>query len=113
MNTPAEPAPYVAAVLALYASLPDTPVRVSVSDHALARRFFDNDLPFPLIETALLLGSLRRRSRPPDAPPLPPIRSLAYFKPIIDEFRMNPVHETYLEYLRLKMRQISAVPAND
>lgn len=113
MITPAEPAAYIAAVIALYIDLPETPMRITVSDHALARRFFQTELPLPLVETALLLGSLRRLSRPPNAPSLSPIRSLAYFQPVIEELLANPVHESYLEYLRLKMRRASLPPAND
>jgi hypothetical protein len=36
---------------------------------------------------------------------LSPIRSLAYFRPVIDELRANPAPESYLDYLRLKLRQ--------
>lgn len=112
MNPPTDPAAYIAAVLALYIDLPDTPLRVNVSDHAVAQRFCENGIPLTLVETALLLASLRRRCRPPQAPPLPPIRSLAYFQPVIEELRTNPVHESYIEYLRLKIRQVSAHSAN-
>ena len=111
MSTPADPAAYIAAVLALYTDLPDTTLRVSASDHLLARRFFEQQLPLTLVETALLLASLRRLARPADAPPLSPIRSLAYFQPVIDELQIHPVDESYLEYLRLKMRRASTLSA--
>ena len=66
-----------------------------------------------VVETALLLGSLRRLIRPADAPRLSPIRSLAYFRPVIDELRAHPAPESYLDYLRLKLRQAAAaLPAN-
>jgi hypothetical protein len=42
-------------------------------------------VPLETVETALLLGALRRMIRPPDAPRLTPIRSLAYFRPLIEE----------------------------
>ena len=35
--------------------------------------------------------------------PLPPIRSLAYFRPVIDELQANPLPDAYLDYLRLKL----------
>lgn len=78
MNDPPDPAAYIAAVVTLYVELPDTPWRTSVSDQWLARRFHDDGVPLPVVETALLLGSLRRLIRPADAPRLSPIRSLAY-----------------------------------
>lgn len=113
MNDACDPAAYVAAVIMLYAELPDTPPRASISDHSLARRFHDDGVPLNVVETALLLGSLRRLIRPADAPPLSPIRSLAYFRPVVDELRAHPAPESYLDYLRLKLRQAAAaLPAN-
>jgi hypothetical protein len=113
MSEASDPAAYVAAVVTLYVELPETPLRASVSDQWLARRFQDDGVPLHVVETALLLGSLRRLIRPADAPRLSPIRSLAYFRPVIDELRAHPAPESYLDYLRLKLRQAAAaMPAN-
>lgn len=113
MSDPADPAAYIAAVLTLYVDLPDTPLRASVSDQWLARRFHDDGVPLHALETALLLGSLRRLIRPAGAPPLSPIRSLAYFRPVIEELQVHPVPDGYLDYLRLKLRRTAtALPAN-
>ena len=104
---------YVSAVLTLYVDLPDTPLRASASDQWLARRFHGHGVPLRVVETAMLLASLRRLIRPADAPRLSPIRSLAYFRPVIDELRTHPAPEGYLDYLRLKMRQaVAAQSAN-
>jgi hypothetical protein len=100
-------ASYVAAVLILYVDLPDTPLHASVQDQWQARRLHNRGVPLPVVETALLLASLRRLIRPADVPPLPPIRSLAYFQPVIDELLDNPAPDNYLQYLRLKMRRIA------
>jgi hypothetical protein len=105
MSTEAE---YVAALLTLYADLPDTPLRPSPADQALARKLFAGAVPLSLIESALLLGTLRRFSRPSGLPPLPKIRSLAYFLPVIDELKLQPLPEGYLDYLRLKLHRLSA-----
>ena len=100
-------------MLTLYVDLPDTPLRASASDQWLARRLYDEGVPLHAVETALMLGSLRRLIRPADAPKLSPIRSLAYFRPVIDELRAHPAPEGYLDYLRLKLRQTAtALPAN-
>jgi hypothetical protein len=37
-----------------------------------------------------------------DTPPLPPIRSLAYFQPVIAELQQQSLPNGYLDYLRLK-----------
>ena len=106
-----DPALYVAAVLTLYVDLPDTPLRASVPDQRQARIWFDRGVPLEVVETALLLACLRRTVRPTDVPPLPRIRSLAYFQPVIEELREHPVAGGYLQYLRLKLRGIADNPA--
>ncbi len=106
MNQPAGPNSYLAAVITLYLQLPETPMRASLADQALARRLDRDGVPLKTVESALLLGSLRRLIRPQEAPPLSPIRSLAYFLPVIEELTENPSPENYLDYLRLKLQQI-------
>ncbi len=81
--TPAAGPAYVAAVLMLYLDLPDTPLRPSPPDQSLAFKLHEQGVPLSLVEAALSLGSLRRIIRPTDRPPLKPIRSLAYFQPVI------------------------------
>jgi len=100
-----DPASYIAAVLILYVELPETPLRASVQDQWQARRLYDRSVPLRVVESAFLLASLRRLIRPPDGPPLSPIRSLAYFLPVIDELLANPAPDNYLDYLRLKLRR--------
>ena len=102
----------MAAGLILYVELPETPLRTSVQDHWQARRLHDRGVPLRLVESALLLASLRRLVRPANVPPLPPIRSLAYFLPVIEELLSHPVPDNYLEYLRLKLRQVARQSAD-
>jgi len=63
MNPPNPVAAYVAAVVTLYMDMPDTPMRISASDQWLARHFYQDGVPLETVETALLLGSLRRLIR--------------------------------------------------
>jgi len=108
-NVDSDPATYVAAVLILYVDLPHTPLRASVPDQWIARRLHYQAVPLPLVESALLLASLRRLVRPDGLPPLPPIRSLAYFQPVIEEIQAHPLPDNYLDYLRLKLRNVPKV----
>lgn len=101
---------YTAAALNLYLDLPDTPLRASPQDHRLARRLFDSGVPFSTVETALLLATLRRLCRPPNVPPLPRVRSLAYYQPVIEELQENPAPDGYIQYLRLKLRGVVGTP---
>lgn len=103
--TPAGGPAYVAAVLILYVDLPDTPLRPSPQDQSMARRLYEQSVPLSVIESALLLASLRRLVRPGDLPPLPKIRSLAYFQPVIAELQQQPLPDGYLDYLRLKFQK--------
>jgi hypothetical protein len=103
--TPAGGPAYVAAVLMLYVDLPDTPFRPSPQDQSMACRLFEQSVPLSLVESALLLASLRRLVRPCELAPLPKIRSLAYFQPVITELQQQPLPEGYLDYLRLKFQK--------
>jgi hypothetical protein len=105
------PALYVSSVLTLYVDLPDTPLRASVPDQRQARIWFDRGVPVEVVETALLLACLRRKARPSDVPPLPQVRSLAYFQPVVEELLEHPAPGGYLQYLRLKLRGIVDTPA--
>lgn len=113
LNPDSNPALYVSAVLMLFVDLPDTPLRTSLTDQRQARLWFDRGIPLAVLETALLLASLRRRARPTAALPLPRIRSLAYFHPVVEELLENPAPTGYLQYLRLKLRGLAdkATPA--
>ena len=92
----AEAAIYVATVVTQYADLPETPMRPSLMDQSLARKLHSQAVPLALIECDLLLATLRRLVRAFDLPPLPKIRSLAYFLPVIAELRQQPLPDGYL-----------------
>lgn len=95
---------YLSAVLKLYLELPETPARAGPHDGKSAAVLHARGINLATVEAALLLASLRRLGRPPDMPPLSPIRSLAYFLPVIQELLDNPVPDDYREYLRRKVR---------
>jgi hypothetical protein len=109
--TPIADVAFVASVLNLYLDLPDTPIRYNSADQSLAQRLHEQQVSLPVIEAALLLASLRRLLRPQALPPLPRIRSLAYFQPVIDELLQQPLPDSYLQYLRLKLRSVSSSPS--
>ena len=96
--------PYVSKVLTLYLELPETPLRTTLYDQQCAAELQLRGVSLDLIEAAFLLGSLRRLLRSPGALPLSPIRSLAYFQPVIDELLSNPLSSSYIGYLRSKMK---------
>jgi len=91
---------YVQAVLSLYRRLPGTVTRPRRADRLLAAELHRRGLPLDVVEIALRLAVGRRITRPPDAQPLPPIRSLHYFLPVIEELPAGPPPDGYLDYLR-------------
>ena len=94
---------YIRTVLDFYAPIPCSPFPARRSDRALAGSFYDRGIPIDIIEAALLLGLARRICRD-SALPLPPVRSLHYFKPIVEEVAAKPLPSGYIPYLRLKIR---------
>ncbi len=96
-------ADYRKRLLDRYCGLPDTAARrPSPYDRRLAGRLFDRGIALEAVEAAFQLAIARRTCRDPEAPPLTPIRSLAYFLPLLEELLRNPLEPGYLAYLRAK-----------
>jgi hypothetical protein len=89
-------AAYVASTLALFRSLPGTSGRTGPADRRLARDLYSRGVSLEVLRAALVLGAARRSN---SSAPLPPIRSLAYFRPLIDELLAGPVDTTYIAYI--------------
>jgi hypothetical protein len=106
--THCDEAAYVATLIMLYIDLPETPLRPGPQDQSTARRLYRQGVPLSLAECALLLASLRRLVRDGNLPPLPPIRSLAYFQPVMAELHQEPLPDGYLDYLRHKFQRVAA-----
>jgi hypothetical protein len=98
---------YIATVLQYYIDLPETPSYPRPPDRRCASELRRKDIPLSTVESALLLASARRLCRSPDATPLPPIRSLAYFVPIVEELLEQPLPAGYDDYLRRKVRSLA------
>ena len=92
---------YVRAVLDMYLVLPQAPARARRSDRELAAALHSQGIPFQIVRVALLLATARRLQRPM---PLPPVRSLHYFLPAIEEVRQLIPSPSYVHYLELKIR---------
>ena len=99
---------YLSAVLKLYLELPETPSRAGPHDRKSAAALYARGIELATVESALLLASLRRLGRPHDLPPLSPIRSLAYFFPVIQELLDTPIPDDYREYLRRKVQSLDS-----
>ncbi len=96
---------YVDRVTTLYRLVPGGRSLVRRADRTLAASFFDRAIPLSLVSTALMLAVARRSLRCGE--PLPPINSLHYIAPIIDELLAAPPPPGYLEYLTRQLRAIA------
>jgi hypothetical protein len=97
---------YMRHVLEAYRKTPGTTGTVRRADRLLAAQLYQRGLSLKVIENALVLAATRRLIRPPDAPPLGTIRSLAYFLPVIEEVLDLRVSPDYFDYLRHKLARI-------
>lgn len=94
---------YVADLLRSYTLLPHTPARPSKNDRRLATQLFNRHVPIDAIRTAFVLAISRRTFRHPNAPPLEPIRSLAYFLPVVNEVLKAQLDPVYIDLLKQRL----------
>jgi len=98
---------YVQAVLKEYVWLPGTPHKASRQDRRLSSSLYDQAVPLAGVRAALLLAAARRALRSPHLCPLPPIRTLHYFLPVIEEVLATPPDPGYIEYLTAKLHPLA------
>ncbi|MCP4546579.1 MAG: hypothetical protein GY835_08960 [bacterium] len=97
---------YVRRLLDLYRETPTTCGTVHPRDRQLLEHLFRRGVPFTAVEAAFLLAAARRVYRDPRLDPLPPIRSLKYFLPIIREILDTPVDPGEIGFLEWKLRNV-------
>ena len=100
---------YIRQVLEAYRKTPGTMATVRRADRMLAMQFHQRGVAVSVIENAFVLAAARRLMRRTDAPPLGPIRSLAYFLPVIEEVLALRVSTDYFQYLRNKLERIAPI----
>ena len=96
---------YMRQVLDAYRQTPGTTGTVRRPDRLVAAALHQRGVPVRVIEHALVLAAARRLIRPSGAPALGPIRSLAYFVPVIEEVLSLRVNPDYFRYLRHKIER--------
>ena len=77
---------YVRRFVDAYRTTPGTHGNVRRADRLLAEQLYEQGVPLVAVENALVLAAARRLLRPEGAPPLAPVRSLHYFRAVIDEY---------------------------
>lgn len=102
-------AEFVRAVLDYYLWLPGTATVVSRHDRACARALFRRGVPLVLVRTAMAVAVARRTFRP--GHPLPRVRALHFFLPVIEELLEVPCEPGYARYLEQKLRLLATEKA--
>jgi len=107
MPSPASRRLYVQRVLDLYRLVPGTSGRLRRSDRQLADALHDRGVSLEMVHDALILAVARRTFRSQTAPPLAPIATLHYIRPVIDELITQPPEPGYLSYIRHKLATVA------
>ena len=106
-DNPASQNDYVERLLRAYRQTPTTMGTVRPADRAVAVELHARGISLRVVENAFILAASRRLMRAPGAPRLMPIRSLAYFLPVIEEVIEMRISQNYFVYLEHKIRQFT------
>ncbi len=102
---------YVARVVRLYLDDPDTPAVPSSADWEIAADLFERNVQLEAIRLAFKLALIRRRRRSSNDP-LPPIRSLAYFRAVALNLSAEETEPVFVEYIDRLYDQLLQNPAS-
>jgi hypothetical protein len=98
---------YLRSLLEAYRATPGTCGVVRRPDRLIATQLYERGVPLTAVENALALAAVRRMIRPDGATPLPAVRSLAYFLPVIDEVLAIDVDPRYYQHVRNKLQRLA------
>jgi len=98
---------YVESVGKCYEGLGCSNGKINAAGSETARQFHGRSIPFSVIDGAMLLGACRKYESWLNGGPQEPIRSMAYFEPLVADAQANPLPNGYSGYLRGKLRQLT------
>jgi hypothetical protein len=96
---------YVRELLRLYVATPGVAGRVRRADRELAQTLFEHDVPLYAVANAFIVAAARRIRHNAYSTPLPPVRSLHYFRGAIREMLERPPGYREIEKLRQDLRE--------
>jgi hypothetical protein len=89
-------------VLECYLSLPGTSSTTSRHDRRCAEEWFRRGVSLAAVRSAMALATARRTLRSGD--PLPRVRAVHYFRPVVEEVLETSYDPGYIEYLWQQLR---------
>lgn len=96
---------YVQGLLDSYRRLPGTPRVTSRCDRKCAQALFRRGVPLGVVQGAMVVAVARRTFRRGD--PLPRIRALHFFLPVVEELLEVPCDPGYVQYLKSKLEALA------
>ena len=97
---------YIALVREGFLSLGCVIGKFGAAEAQAARNLQARGIPVAVVQDAMLLGACRKYTSWLNGEALEPIRSLAYFEPLIAEVQSEPLPPGYSAYLRKKVRKL-------
>jgi hypothetical protein len=91
---------YVNELLRLYLATPGVAGRIRRADRFFAASLFDQGVPLYAVEYAFVVAAARRIRHNAFATPLPPIRTLYYFREVVREMLDRPPGLRDIEQMR-------------
>jgi len=98
---------YVELVREYFEGLGCTSSKFGAAEIETARQLQRRAIPLGTIHDAMLLGACRKLDSWLNGGPSEPIRSMAYFEPLIAEIQAKPLPAGYSAYLRKKIQKFS------
>ena len=99
---------YLVAVIRLFLAQSGAPARASRDDWAVAQALYARGVDFDHFSHAVRLAALRRLTR--DGPP-PPVRSLAYYRQVLDQLSPDELESGYVDYVAFRYQAITRTDA--
>lgn len=96
---------YIRSLLDYYVWLPGTAVVTSRNDRRCARELFRRGASIALVKAAMVVAVTRRTFRA--GGPLPRVRALHFFLPVVDELLEVPADPGYVAYLEGKLKPLA------
>ena len=95
-------------ILGVYVRAPDTPDRPSDADRELAKASLQRGTDAENLVHAIKVASIRRQLRDPPWPPLPPVRSLAYYLRVLEDLDQQALEPGYVDYVAARFDALIA-----
>jgi hypothetical protein len=102
------PEQYHSAVLALFRQQPGAPRRSSLQDRVVATDLFQRGVTLEILEHVFRLARLRRATNTS----LAPIRSLAYYRTVLDSLSLEDLDPGYIAFVSQKAARLASEPEN-